>query len=148
MGRETSRMGGFVAIWMKVECEGWVGEKGVAEGVSGWDGEVKGIENVLGGKVGVCMDLSGIVLNTGSGSAEGMEMRSEGTPCAVTRAKVVFKVGGKREGTVKGTTVCTGTSGRGSRWEVVASAEGTAGMSTQKELRGGGVQWVGGRGRV
>ena len=32
-GHEASRVSGFVAIWMDVKGEGWVGQKGLTEGV-------------------------------------------------------------------------------------------------------------------
>ena len=43
VGQETSGMGGFMAIGVKVEGEGGVCLKGVTEGVVGGDGRVKGI---------------------------------------------------------------------------------------------------------
>ena len=76
--------------------------------VVGGNGGVKGLKNVLGGKVGVGVDVGGIVLHEGFGGAEGRKMRSERTPSTMTRPEVVFQVGGKREGTIKGKAVGTG----------------------------------------
>ena len=90
------------------------------------------------------MDLGGIVLDEWFGGAECREMRSEGSASTVMGAKVMFKVGGQGEGTIKGKAVSTGTSGGGSRWEVVTSTKGAAGMCTWTKSGGGGGRWEGG----
>ena len=63
VGHEASGVGGFVAKGMEVESERGVGQKSLTKWMGGGNGGVKGLKNVLGGKVGVGMDMGGIVLH-------------------------------------------------------------------------------------
>ena len=73
-------------------------------------------------------------------SAEGREMRGEGRTSSVSGPDVVFKVGCKREGTLKHEAVCTGASCRWIGGDVMSSSEGASWVSAEGvggESRGG-----------
>ena len=129
VGCEASGMVGFVAEWMEVEREGWVGEKGVTKGMFGVNGGFKGMKNVLGGKVGVGMDMGGIVLHKGLGGTEGREVMRKGTTSTVTRSDMVFEVGGNRESTLKCKAVCTGAGGRWVGLEIMTCTKSASRVS-------------------
>ena len=74
VGREASGMGVSMAIRVKVKGEGRVGQEGVAKRVVEGNGRVESVENMLGGRVRVCMDLCGIVLDKWAVGVEGREM--------------------------------------------------------------------------
>lgn len=84
-----------MAIWMKVECEGWIGNKGLANVVIGGNRGVKCLKDVLGGEEGVGMDLYGILLGERSVGAEGRKMGGEGNPSEGALTNVMFEVRGK-----------------------------------------------------
>ena len=136
MGHEASGVSRFVAKRMDVECEGRIGQKGVAKGMGGGDGGFKGMKNMLGGQIGVCMDVGGIVLHKGFLGAEGREMKGKCTASAMTGPEMVFEVGGKRDGPIKGKAVGTGALHGGSGREVMTSAKGAARVGTGKEAGG------------